>query len=253
VRAAPFVRELLQRALVVRWARTELVYDDPAKTLAPQQPGAEALLLTSLLRTMGEPRRGLDLVSPYFVPGEAGTAKLVHLAQSGVQVRVLTNSLAATDVTAVHAGYARRREALLRGGVRLYEFKPSASPAPGDTSAGGLPGSGSGAALHAKTLAVDAERIFVGSFNFDPRSALLNTEMGLVVHDPALGQALARAFDTEIPLAAYEVRLADDGRTLQWAERGPGGVTLHDVEPGAGLLRRAGVGLMSWLPIEWLL
>ena len=93
-------------------------------------------------------------------------------------------------------------------------------------------GSSSSSGLHAKTFAVDGERIFVGSFNFDPRSALLNTEMGLVIDSPVLAQRLAEGFDTDVPWIAYEVRLAPDGRSLQWVERSAAGEKVYDTEPG---------------------
>jgi putative cardiolipin synthase len=156
-------------------------------------------------------------------------------------VRVLTNSLAATDVAPVHAGYAKYREALLRGGVRLYELKPTAS----EKSQRG--GGSSDASLHAKTFAVDRSRIFVGSFNFDPRSARLNTEMGVVVDSAVLATHLSGGLDSLLPRDAYEVRL--EGASMVWID----GATRHTSEPGAGALRRLWIGFLSLLPIEWLL
>jgi len=172
-----------------------------------------------------------------------GTAVFQELARSGVRVRVLTNSLSATDVSAVHAGYAKRRVALLQSGVRLFELERT------DTAEQSGGGGSSSASLHAKTFAVDRERLFVGSFNFDPRSAELNTEMGLVIHSAALAGRLAESFDTHVPSRAYEVRLSEDGR-LFWIERTPQGEKRYDSEPGVGFFRRAGVGLLSILPIE---
>jgi putative cardiolipin synthase len=249
LRTAPFVRELIEASLKFEWSRTQLVVDDPAKTLAPD-PQADQLLLTAVLGAMGHPRVSFDLVSPYFVPGSKGTEAIAALARSGVRVRVLTNSLSATDVGAVHAGYAKRRHALLSAGVKLYEIKPTAlsEVRPGDRYKGS-----SSSSLHAKTFAVDGEKVFVGSFNFDPRSALLNTELGLVVYNPVLARAVGRMFDEVAPTGAYEVRLAADGSTLQWTERTPQGEIVHDTEPGTTAMRRLGVGIMSVLPIEWLL
>ena len=249
LRTTPVVRDILDRKLSFEWATARLVYDDPAKTL---DTGArkDHLLFPALVQAIGTPAKTLDLVSPYFVPGEEGTAALVALAGSGVKVRILTNSLAASDVAAVHAGYAKRRHELLRAGIRLYELKPTAAEElPSDKT--GV-GSSSSSGLHAKTFAVDRSRIFVGSFNFDMRSALLNTEMGLVIDSPSLAQAMADAFDTGVPLAAYEVVLTpDDG--LQWIERTSAGEKRYDTEPGAGLFKRMSIGVMSVLPIEWLL
>jgi putative cardiolipin synthase len=107
--------------------------------------------------------------------------------------------------------------------------------------------------LHAKTFAVDRNRIFVGSFNFDQRSALLNTEMGLVIESAVLAQRLAAFFDAELPMEAYEVRLTPDGRDLEWIEQTSSGPVRYDTDPGTSWFLRRGVDFLSILPIEWLL
>jgi cardiolipin synthase C len=162
---------------------------------------------------------------------------------------VLTNSLEATDVPAVHAGYARRRKALLKAGVRLFEMKRAFSSPP--LKAHGLAGS-SNSSLHAKTFSVDRSRVFIGSFNFDPRSARLNTEMGFVIDSPALAQTMADRLARNLPARAYEVRLSEAG-ALQWLEQRNGEEIVHEEEPGTGFWRRAAVSALSVLPIEWLL
>ena len=250
VRASHFVRDLLEHRIDFEWANAWLVYDDPAKTLDPNA-GADVLLFPELVRAIGPVEKSLDLVSPYFVPGKDGTAALAALAGRGVTVRILTNSLAATDVKAVHSGYAKRRIELLRGGVILYELKPTAPEEPNEQT---WFGSASESALHAKTFAVDRNRGFVGSFNFDPRSHLLNTEMGLVVNSPTLARRIGETFDTVVPLVAYEVRLAPDGQGLQWIERTASGETrYYETEPGTSWLLRRGIDMLRVLPIEWLL
>jgi putative cardiolipin synthase len=93
----------------------------------------------------------------------------------------------------------------------------------------------------------------VGSFNFDQRSALLNTEMGLVIDSQGLAGRLSAVFDSEVPKAAYEVRIAADGRCPEWIERTPSGDIRYDVDPGTGWSQRAWVRFLGLLPIEWLL
>jgi cardiolipin synthase C len=250
VKGVPLVRDMVDRSLPFEWTTAQVVHDDPAKTL-DTSGRTDVLLFPELVRLMGRPERSLDLVSPYFVPGEDGTAALEALARRGVQVRILTNSLASSDEKSVHAGYAKRRTDLLRAGVRLYELKPTAVREP--DAAGHRWGASSSAGLHAKTFAIDGERIFVGSFNFDPRSARINTEMGLVIASPTLARGLATTFDAGIPRAAWEVRLAGDGRALEWIERTADGERRYDVEPGTTWFQRRGVDVLSILPIEWLL
>ena len=245
VRSTPLVQMLLSGRLPLDWAQARVVQDDPAKVLHPPEQ-TELHLLPRLEAAMGKPLRELDLVSPYFVPTKDGAAALSTFAHSGIRVRVLTNSLAATDVSPVHAGYAKYRGELLRAGVRLYELKPRVeeSGAKDKERAAGS----SDASLHAKTFSVDRSRIFVGSFNFDPRSARLNTEMGIVVESPALATRLSEALDRDMGNVAYEVRLSSGG-SLEWVE----GDVLHTSEPGAGVLKRLWIGFLSILPIEWLL
>ncbi|WP_176081197.1 phospholipase D family protein [Paraburkholderia tropica] len=243
------VRHLLDSTLEFEWAPARLVSDDPAKALgkAPQ----DSLILSQLKDILGEPQRELDLVSPYFVPAEAGTRYFTELARRGVTVRVLTNSLEATDVMPVHGGYARRRKALLESGVELWELRRAAGTSGAKEQAPGMFGS-SGSSLHAKTFAVDAKRVFVGSLNFDPRSANLNTELGLVIESPKLASQIEHAFVAQIPQLAYETRLAPDG-SIYWIRRDGDSTIRYDVEPNSRWSTRLAVWFFSILPIEWLL
>jgi putative cardiolipin synthase len=272
VKRSAFMAGLKSGSLDVQWTDITMIADDPAKALGQADP--RSLFPTRLVAAMGRPEHTLDMVSPYFVPGADGVAQLGELAHEGVRVRALTNSLAATDVAAVHAGYAKRRKALLQDGVQLFELRPEApQSASGDTperefsasmkaSAGsgsggshGLEGS-SGASLHAKTFAVDDRRVFIGSFNFDPRSSALNTELGFVFDSRALALRIAHTFDTDMLLHAYEVQLDPASGSLVWITRDKGPpfkTEVHHTEPGTVLWKRLWIRFLSVLPIEWLL
>jgi putative cardiolipin synthase len=251
LRNSPFVRELIEGRLALEWARTRMVSDDPAKGLGLAAP--EALLPQKLKEIIGEPAAEMVLVSPYFVPGAGGADAFAALTERGVEVTVLTNSLEATDVAPVHAGYARRRKSLIEAGITLYELRRLSPDTGANKSAGLVGSSGSSASgLHAKTFSVDRSCVFIGSFNFDPRSAKLNTEMGFIIDSPALAQSIAAAFDSGIPANAYEVRLSDTGE-LFWIERRGEKLVRHDTEPGTNFWQRAGVWFLSLFPIEWLL
>lgn len=190
-----------------------------------------------------EAKREALLISPYFVPGRAGLDLLRGLVARGVAVSVVTNSLAATDVVAVHGGYMKYRRALLRSGITLHELKPGPED---DDDRPSLLGSRGGAALHTKALVVDGLLAFVGSFNLDPRSAALNTEMGAFVRNPAVAREVAReqARLTD-PTVSWQVVLRD-GR-VGWLDAA-GGV-LH-AEPGASWRRRLVAWLARVLPVE---
>jgi putative cardiolipin synthase len=253
VRDTPLLRQLLDGELQVEWTTARVIHDDPSKVLQPLER-TELHLLPLLEQALGRPMRELDLVSPYFVPGADGTASFGELGERGVKVRVLTNSLAGTDVAPVHAGYSKYRQELLRGGARLYELKPKADSqrARDDTERRGL-GDSAVTGLHAKTFTVDRSRVFVGSFNLDPRSRSLNTEMGLVIESPTLANMLSGAFDTGITRDAYEVRLAADGRSLEWIDFQDDREIRYTTEPETSAIRRLWIDFLSTLPIEWLL
>ena len=249
LRTSPFVRQLMERQLPFEWAKTRMISDDPAKVLDQARPGTG--VAENLENLLGVPHKELDLISPYFVPGKAGTQAFADLAHKGVGVRILTNALEATDVAAVHAGYAKWRKPLLEAGVLLYESRRSWEAGDAREQPGRFGSSAS--SLHAKTFAVDDRRIFVGSFNFDPRSIDLNTEMGLVIDSPALAGKLGQAMRGSIPQRAYQVLLQPDG-TLYWIARdAQGGITRYDTEPGTSVWKRMGVAILSVLPIDWLL
>ena len=223
-------------------AGVTMISDDPRKVRG--HAARKTLVIEKIKAIFGEPKESIDLVSPYFVPGPRGMEAFRRWRQHGVKVRILTNALEATDVAIVHAGYAKYRPALLEAGVKLYELRRE-SRIP--QSKVGMMGSSS-SSLHAKTFAVDGRRAFVGSFNFDPRSARLNTEMGFVIEQSHIAEQVGAAFDTTIPARAYEVHLSDRG-TLYWTDDN----RRYDREPGANLQRRLAISIASRLPIEWLL
>ena len=247
--------QLLEGRLPFDWVPVRMISDDPAKGLG--LANREDLLFSKLTTTMGPPQRQLELVSGYFVPGESGTNSLAKMAARGVEVTVLTNALEATDVPIVHSGYAKRRKPLLKAGVRVFELRgPDAAARPDRevTSIGSIGSklSGAGSALHAKTMAADRKRVFVGSFNFDPRSANLNTELGFVIESEALAERVHESIERFAPARAYEVRLSGQGE-LYWLEQGDGQQVRYDTEPGTTAWQRAAVAALSMLPIEWLL
>ena len=229
----------------IEWTSVHLVSDDPAK-IAGDESAADTVV-GQLRRALGEPTFELEIVSAYFVLEPAGIDLITGWARHGVAISVLTNSLAATDVPAVDAGYDKSRKPLLEAGVRLFEMKPDAAPRPMSLRFGS-----SSASLHAKTFAVDRKRIFIGSYNVDPRSRNLNTEMGFVIDSPALAGELADRFANEIPQRAWQLQLSPSSQ-LQWLDRQGGQTVVLDHEPQVSALRLLLVKLLSLLPIDGLL
>ena len=235
------------RANRIPWIRApaHLISDDPAKGLARDKHKPD--IISRINEALQSPKRELYIVSPYFVPTKPGLQALSLLSERGVRITVLTNSLQATDVAAVHSGYARYRRDLLKSGIRLYELK--ATQAVPKVKDRGLTGS-SATSLHAKTFVVDRERVFIGSLNFDPRSVRLNTEMGVVIESAPLANAMQTSLEETVPLYAYTVTL-DDKQRLQWQDPENGAVSRK--EPQARFWKRVAAKLLSFLPIEGLL
>ncbi len=198
------------------WATAHAVVDPVSKFDADKSPEVESYVLTEVAEQLRATQQSLLMVSPYFVPGESGTSLLKELVDRGVKVRVLTNSLSATDVPLVHAGYAKYRPALLKHGVTLYELKPTAPPDIGDSrgSTTVAPGS-SEASLHAKAFVIDQRTVLIGSMNFDPRSAWYNSELGILVDSPQLAAQVAQAFD-RITSSDRVWKIALDENGLAW-------------------------------------
>ncbi|WP_170470236.1 phospholipase D family protein [Ruegeria arenilitoris] len=235
------------RELKFDWSEVTLFVDDPAKGLGEVQ--REDLIVEQLIEFAQGSKTSLDLVSAYFIPGERGAEVLEGLAKSGVKVRVLTNSLDATDVMPVHAAYMRYRDGLLNSGVELLELRALRQEHSERSLPEMLAGSASG--LHAKVFGSDGERIFIGSYNLDPRSARLNTEMGLLIESPAIAASLASQLSK--PEFSYRVELDDDGQMIWLQEEADGTVTVHSADPETSGFQRALTAVVRWLPVEWML
>ncbi len=248
LRTSHFVSQLESGSLSMIWAKARLLSDDPRK--GEGKARLRNLLGVRLLRVIGEPRTQFDIILAYFVPTRSGVAQLLSLARKGVKIAILTNSLAATDVAVVHAGYARWRKKLLRHGIALYELKPQSGDGVTQHDRG-LTGS-SGSSLHAKTFSVDGEKVFIGSFNFDPRSAMLNTEMGFVIESDELAQNIHQRFTRNRTEAAWALRLDKLGR-INWIDEHNGAQRIIKKEPQTRFWQRAMVRIAARLPVEWLL
>ncbi|MEB0205048.1 phospholipase D family protein [Pseudomonas sp. CCC3.1] len=213
------------------WAWNQALWDAPSKVLAKDEPDPHLLLTTQLAPDLAGVSKELILISAYFVPGKTGLVYLTGRADAGVDVRLLTNSLEATDVPAVHGGYAPYRKALLEHGVKLYELRRQ----PGSTGGSGLhlfhPGMSSDSSLHSKAMIFDQQKSFIGSFNFDPRSGLWNTEVGVLVDSPELAaEARKLALQGMAPALSYEPKL-EEGKIV-WVTEDNGQMHTLTREPG---------------------
>lgn len=244
----------LNHNIQLDWVKAEVVKDAPDKIQAKAKK--EQHLDFQMVNRLETPTEKVDLISAYFVPQKEGKEKLTELANKGGSVRVLTNSFKANDVALVHAFYAKYRKELLKNGVELYEFLPAVSEEnlyanskeiskKAKVSLKGL----SRSSLHAKLMALDSKQVFIGSFNFDPRSANLNTEIGVIINSPPLANAVHKTMDDNLKKYAYKLVL-DSKQNINWLKETPSGIVTLRKEPKMKWWQKAGVKMISWLPIE---
>ncbi|MBE7375766.1 phospholipase D family protein [Pseudomonas lopnurensis] len=246
-RQRPQLQQWLEQLV---WAPGEALWDAPEKLLADGTPAPALLLTTQLAPAMQAVSRELTLVSAYFVPTGNGVDYLADRAKAGVTIRVLTNSLEATDVPAVHGGYAPYRQQMLELGVRLFELRRQ----PEQEDAYSFLGE-SESSLHSKAAVFDQEKVFIGSLNLDPRSVLWNSEVGILLESPELAREVHRlTLEGMAPALSYEVRLEqrDGGTRMVWIAEDNGQRRVLDKEPG-GLWRRFNAWLADVIGLEHML
>lgn len=230
------------------WAPTEFVGDDPKKINKEETSVADSKPILRLDSLLENAQYEFLAVSPYFVPRPEGVTWLADMVKRGIAVKVVTNSLASTDVVAVHTGYRDYRKDVVRSGVELYEMKAVEGKRPKQRLLGAS--APAHASLHAKVYVIDGKEVMIGSFNLDPRSVELNTELSIVVHSPEIAAQVKKMFnEVAAPTESYRVTL-DKEDNLVWTGVDKGKpVTFHS-EPHPGLWRTLQVNVMDLLPIE---
>jgi putative cardiolipin synthase len=257
--ATPLATQIAKNELGLTWAHAEFEVDAPEKITQPS-PDYKSPPLQRLIELANAAQKEILIVSPYFVPHDAGVKAIEQITHRGVRVAILTNSLAATDAVAVQAGYSPYRVPLLRNGVDLYEFRPQPEESRGGVN---FAGSSSRASLHAKAYVIDRSTLVIGSMNLDPRSANLNTEQTLVIHSSPLADAVATLFDRAmLPTVSYHVTLATPEQLaelratsappsqLVWTADENGQLRTWNLDPEAGFYRNALTGLFLLLPLD---
>jgi len=269
------------------WGQAHVLSDHPLKCIGGEDSRQAAIMTQKLKEILAAARTELLMVTPYFVPGRAGMRLLRQMRGRNLTIKIITNSFLSSDAPLAQIGYMRYRKDLLRAGVELYEIKPSLVQLQheqdrrqfgGDfrrlcsaviRSGGALiregtsriqiggsslqSGGSSRGALHAKTFILDRQTVFVGSFNFDPRSIKLDTQNGVVIHSPELADQAACLFAKGIsPARTYRVTLLGDD-DLVWITEDNGREVRYYREPLSRLLPRLTLHSISWLTPELLL
>lgn len=215
------------------WGDVEFLHDVPGKNAGGLAGGGRTS--AALGRLLESARERIVIQSPYLVVSDRALALLRAARDRGVRIQISTNSLASTDNLPAFSGYRRQRAQLLALGIEVAESRPDARVRTELMQrAGPLPATAPIFSIHAKTLVVDGRTVYIGTFNLDPRSENLNTEVGVVLRDPALARAVQAAIETD---------MAPDN---SWS-------AADDPDRNAGLAKRAKVAVLQWLPIRPLL
>jgi putative cardiolipin synthase len=252
-RKPEFAKRMLGGGADLIWARGEAVAERPVRESA--DPAQSARFSSAVLQTLASVRKEAKsevvMVMAYYIPGKRGVEVVSELAARGVRVRILTNSLASTDVLAVHAGYSSYRPALLAAGIELYEYRADAQrPAP----KGHIMRAGSSdSALHAKVRVYDRRIIWVGSANSDPRSRRINTESGLLIESEVLAERLLKVLEQDFsPQQSWRLTLEAEGNSgakqIVWNGEQDGKPVRVREEPGGGLLRALSMLFYAIMP-----
>jgi putative cardiolipin synthase len=229
------------------WATLSVYADPPRKDLHDDSSHVYHRLKSANLTAQNTSLTS----SPYFIPTESMIKQAKKLVDKGVTVKILTNSLSSNDVTMAQYGYADRRKSLLKSGVELYEMREDALDREDytaekyrDTAIG----------LHAKVSVIDDKRVLIGSFNIDPRSTLINTEVVIVIESKALADKVKQALLKDIsPRNSYQVFLETNNNghsKLRWQGEENGEMVVHRHEPNTNFLKVFGELVFGLLPID---
>ncbi len=251
LKQADLTQKIINKQVPFIWADARLFYDHPEK-LNKNRPEKITHIGPQVIPYFERAKKELLIATPYFVPGDGGVRWFDNKQRQGVIIKILTNSLATTDVIAVHAGYKKYRPQLLKCDIHLFELKSTAHPSMLNKK-NRLKGS-SNASLHAKYMVVDQRYVFIGSANLDPRSGNLNTEIGIMVDSKELAQQATQLFDRTTSLEnSYQITLNNTDNKITWITQENGNEICYTQEPKAGIIRKLGVFILSLLPIESLL
>jgi putative cardiolipin synthase len=226
------------------WAPYTLAVDSPDKSIKSKAASADSIL-TPLRKSLLAAEKEVLIISPYFVPGRSGIEALSEIQRRGIQVTVVTNSLAANNQALVHGGYTPSRKPLLKAGVRIYEIRADA----GVSGSHIVATESAKATLHTKAFVVDRREAFIGSFNFDPRSANINTELGVIIRSPKIAAEIADMIETKSASIAFEVFLNENGK-IRWRGMEQGKEIVLDKEPQTSWGQRFMAGVYRFLPIR---
>ncbi|MGD8639749.1 MAG: phospholipase D family protein [Gammaproteobacteria bacterium] len=250
VKKSRLLNNITAKKLTFFWDEAEVFYDDPQKIDRDKEDDSTHLR-SKLDPLLADTQQEIIIISPYFIPGEKGVNRIKEAKDRGIDFRILTNSLSSTDVPLVYSSYSPYRIPLLELGVDLYEMKPTYR----SRKKAKLMDVSSRASLHSKVYIFDRKHIFVGSYNLDPRSTSINTEMGIFIKDTEIATHFAKWWDKSITQLAYKLELDNTGKDfgdneLVWLDLAAETAKRYDDEPNAGTWMKLKNDFLSIFPLE---
>lgn len=222
-------------ATQLTWGRVDFISDQPGKNTTRLGFGGGGVTTGALSMLVASAERDVLIQSPYLVLSDPALDVFSQLRARGVRIRIHTNSLASTDNLQAFSGYRNQRKALLKLGIEIYEFKPDPALKTAVMQRAAAREQPPIFALHAKTLVVDHKTVYIGTYNLDPRSENLNTEVGVVIHDAHQAGSVAAAIETDM------------------ASENSWNAATDDPDQFASALKRTRVSFWQWMPIKPLL
>jgi putative cardiolipin synthase len=235
------------------WAGGRVLYDSPEKRLIERRQSRGRLMSSTVEKEIEGSNSDLVIVSPYFVPSDHELELLASARGRNARVSVLTNSLETNPNLAAYSGYAKVRVPLLRSGVSIYEIRAKLDSVRGSGESRRMAHYGT-YALHGKMYVFDQRRVFLGSWNYDQRSLLINTEIGVLIDSPPIAEEVLHRFEEMVsPQAAYQVVLdsaAGDPPRLLWKTEMDHQLQVLRSEPSRGWWQRLKARMLALLPLQ---
>lgn len=246
-RKQAILSQITENRLTFHWGKADAIADRPQKLDKSRNNDTEHLM-PKMAPYFDNASADLLLISPYFIPERSGSRWLSETAERGVNITVATNSFESNNHMLVHSAYMKYRKRLLKSGVNLYETQ-SAERQAAKVVEGDELSQNPQALLHTKLFLIDHRYVVVGSFNLDPRSRILNTELVLVFESTELASNIDGQLKKSAPGKFWKL-LLDDKNKIKWQDTASAEIPALTKEPGMNWSKALRLRLLRLIPIE---
>jgi len=183
----------------VVWTDARFISDPPGKNNRRFSLGGGGITTAELASLVKKSKYKIVIQSPYLVLSKKAESLFRQALKRGVSIQISTNSLASTDNIQAFSGYKNQRQKLLNMGLQIFEYKPN--PAIQEQlfhRYGNIKKSPPIFAIHSKTMVIDSETVYIGTYNLDPRSENLNTEVGVIIRNDKIAREVEQSIQTDM-------------------------------------------------------